>query len=67
MGAHFVLLPYLDDAGSYYERLVGESEEGMTVNFAGKAFPWPKRAEFRLDYAPPSERALYSEVVNGEL
>ncbi len=39
MGAHVVLLPYLDDANTYYERLVRESEEGMAVNFAGKAFP----------------------------
>ena len=67
MGEHLVLLPYLDDAGTYYERLVSESEDGMTVNFAGKAFPWPKRAEFRLDYVPPSDLAIYAKIVDGEL
>lgn len=44
-----------------------ESEDGMTVNFGGKAFPWPKRAEFRLDYAPSSDRAIYAKIVDGEL
>lgn len=67
MGEHLVLLPYLDDAGTYYKRLVHESEDGMPVNFAGKAFPWPERAEFRLDYAPPSDRAIVAKIVGGEL
>lgn len=67
MGEQLVLLPYLDDASTYYERLVRESEEGMTMTFAGKAFPWPNRAEFRLDHASPSERALYAKLMNGNL
>ncbi|MBI4183137.1 MAG: HNH endonuclease [Proteobacteria bacterium] len=65
MGEHLVLLPYGDDAVSYYQRLRCAGGDGTPVTFAGKALPWPERAEFRLDYALPSERALYAKIVNG--
>ena len=55
-----------ETARKYILSLITPQDE-MTVNFAGKAFPWPKRAEFRLDYAPPSELAFYAKIVDSEL
>ncbi len=65
IGACLVLLPYLENATDYYDRLGREVRDGSNVTFKGKAIPWPDHAEFRLDHAPPSERALYAKLVSG--